>query len=85
TIAGDLTVTLHAATTGTDADWVVKLIDVYPDTGMQPPRMNGYQFMVANEVFRGRYRTSFEKPAPIVPGTPQPYTIDLHTQAYTFR
>ncbi|MCA0374769.1 MAG: CocE/NonD family hydrolase [Gemmatimonadetes bacterium] len=85
TIAGDLTVTLHAATTGSDADWIVKLIDVYPDTGQQPLRMNGYQFMVANEVFRGRYRTSFEKPAPLRPGVPETFTIDLHTQAYTFK
>jgi putative CocE/NonD family hydrolase len=85
TIAGDLTVTLHAATSGSDADWVVKLIDVYPDTGMQLPDMNGYQFMVANEVFRGRYRNSFEKPTALRPGAPETFTIDLHTQAYTFR
>ncbi|MBL0940029.1 MAG: CocE/NonD family hydrolase [Gemmatimonadaceae bacterium] len=85
TIAGDLTVTLHAATSGTDADWVVKLIDVYPDSGQQPARMNGYQFMVANEVFRGRYRQSVEKPTPLRPGVTEAFTIDLHTQAYTFR
>lgn len=85
TIAGDLAVTLHAATSGSDADWVVKLIDVYPDTGMQPARMNGYQFMVANEVFRGRYRRSVEKPTPLRPGVTESFTIDLHTQAYTFR
>lgn len=85
TIAGDLTVTLHAATSGSDADWVVKLIDVYPDTGQKDLRMNGYQFMVANEVFRGRYRTSFERPRPLTPNVPVPFTIDLHTQAYTFK
>ncbi|MBK6307544.1 MAG: CocE/NonD family hydrolase [Gemmatimonadetes bacterium] len=85
TIAGDISVTLHAATTGSDADWIVKLIDVYPDTGMTPLFMNGYQFMVANEVFRGRYRKSNEKPAPITPNTPTDFTIDLHTQAYTFK
>jgi putative CocE/NonD family hydrolase len=85
TIAGDISVTLHAATTGSDADWIVKLIDVYPDTGMADPRMNGYQLMVANEVFRGRYRKSFSKPEPIVPNKVTDFTIDLHTQAYTFR
>ena len=85
TIAGDLTVTLHAATSGSDADWIVKLIDVYPDTGMTDLKMNGYQFMVANEVFRGRYLKSFEKPQPLTPNQPQAFTIDLHTQAYTFK
>ncbi|MBC7896002.1 MAG: CocE/NonD family hydrolase [Cytophagaceae bacterium] len=85
TIAGDISVTLHAAISGSDADWVVKLIDVYPDTGMTEPRMNGYQFMVSNEVFRGRYRKSNSKPEAIVPGKVTDYTIDLHTQAYTFK
>lgn len=85
TIAGDVSVTISVATTGSDADWIVKLIDVYPDTGMQEPRMNGYQFMVANEVFRGRFLKSFERPAPLVPGQVTEVTIDLHTQAYTFR
>ena len=85
TIAGDIAVTLHAATTGSDADWVVKLIDVYPDTGMADPKMNGYQLMVANEVFRGRYRKSFSKPEPIVPNKVTDFTVDLHTQAYTFK
>jgi putative CocE/NonD family hydrolase len=85
TIAGDITVTLHAATTGSDADWIVKLVDVYPDTGMSEPRMNGYQLMVANEVFRGRYRRNFSKPEPIVPNRVTDFTVDLHTQAYTFR
>lgn len=85
TIAGDIAVTLHAATSGSDADWIVKLIDVYPDTGMTPLAMNGYQFMVANEVFRGRYRKSYEKPTPVTPNVPTEITIDLHTQAYTFK
>lgn len=85
TIAGDIVVTLHAATTGSDADWIVKLIDVYPDSGMAEPRMNGYQFMVANEVFRGRFRKSFAKPEAIVPNAVTPFTVDLHTQSYTFK
>jgi uncharacterized protein len=85
TIAGDISVTINAATTGSDADWIVKLIDVYPDTGMMPLQMNGYQFMVANEVFRGRFRKSFETPSPITPNAVTDFTIDLHTHAYTFR
>lgn len=85
TIAGDISVTISAATTGSDADWIVKLIDVYPDTGMQDLRMNGYQLMVANEVFRGRFLKSVEKPTPLVPGKVTDVTIDLHTQSYTFR
>ncbi|WP_396224217.1 CocE/NonD family hydrolase [Gemmatimonas sp.] len=85
TIAGDLSVTLHAATSGTDADYVVKLIDVYPDTGMKELRMNGYQFMVANDVFRARFRKDPAKPVPLTPNVPEAITIDLHTQAYTFK
>jgi len=85
TIAGDLTVTLHAATSGTDADYVVKLIDVYPDTGERDLKMNGYQFMVANDVMRGRYRRSDTAPQPFTPNKPDSVTVDLHTQAYTFK
>jgi putative CocE/NonD family hydrolase len=85
TIAGDILVKLFAATTGTDADWIVKLIDVYPDEISEAPRMSGYQFMVANEVFRGRYRESFEKPKAIVAGKVTEYSVDLHSQAYTFK
>lgn len=80
-IAGDISAHLFAATTGSDADWVVKLIDVYPDSD---PRIPGYQFMVANDVLRGRYRKSFEKPEAIVPNRTDEYTIDLHTQSYRF-
>ncbi len=85
TIAGDLTVTLHAATSGSDADWIVKLIDVYPEKGMSDPKMNGYEFMVANDVFRGRYYRGFEKPTPITPNQVTKFSVDLHTQAYTFK
>ncbi len=95
TIAGEITATLFASTTGTDADWVVKLIDVYPEdasatdttVGGKPldPKMNGYQFMVASEVFRGRYRESFERPRAAVPNVPAAYTFGLHGQSYRFR
>lgn len=85
TIAGDILVKLFAATTGSDADWVVKLIDVYPDEMADQPRMSGYQFMVANDVLRGRYRESWGKPKAIVPNQVTSFSIDLHTQAYTFK
>jgi putative CocE/NonD family hydrolase len=85
TIAGDLAVTLHVATSGSDADYVVKLIDVYPDTGMKELRMNGYQFMVANDVYRARFRKDPAQPVPLTPNVAEAITIDLHTQAYTFK
>lgn len=82
TITGDVTADLFAATTGSDADWVVKLIDVYPDDA--PPPMAGYQLMIAEEIFRGRYRTSFEKPEAITPGKVEEYTWSLHGADHTF-
>jgi hypothetical protein len=85
TIAGAITAHLRASTTGSDADWVVKLIDVYPDTGETDPKLNGYQLMVANDVLRGRFRKSFEHPEAIVPNRVDEYVVDLHTQDYRFR
>ena len=77
TIAGPITATLWVSTTGTDADWVVKVIDVYPDTlpmlnpelpNPQRIRLGGYQQLVRGELFRGKFRNSFERPEPFVPG-----------------
>ena len=85
TIAGEVVAKLFASTTGTDADWVVKLIDVYPEHHPENWNLAGYQLMVSNEVFRGRYRKGFETPAPIPAGTVQPYSFSLHTQNYTFK
>ncbi len=85
TIAGEVVAKLFASTTGTDADWIVKLIDVYPEQYPQNWSLAGYQLMVSNEVFRGRYRKGFETPAPIPANTVQPYTFSLHTQNYTFK
>ena len=85
TIAGDVTAKLFATTTGSDADWVVKLIDVYPDSGVDRPAMRGYELMVASDIMRGRYRNSFSKPEAIPPNTVVAFTVDLHQQAYTFR
>ncbi len=85
TIAGDIAAKLFVSTTGQDADWVVKLIDVYPDSvGGREPRMGGYQLMVASEILRGRYRNSFEKPEPMLPNRITPVTVGLHQQSYTF-
>lgn len=85
TVAGEITAHLFASTTGSDADWVVKLIDVYPEQMTTNWPMAGYQLMVAGEVFRGRYRRSFDTPEAIVPGAVAEYPFSLHTQDYTFR
>ncbi len=76
TIAGPIHVSLHVSTTGTDADFVVKVIDVYPDdatapTGASGARLTGYQQLVRGEPFRGKFRQSFERPLPFVPGQPR--------------
>lgn len=84
TVAGDLVAHLFASTSGTDSDWIVKLIDVYPQSYKKQPEMNGYQLMIANEVFRGRFRNSFERPEALVPNQVTPFTVDLHTNDHTF-
>ncbi len=85
-IAGDLSARLFASTTGRDADWVVKLIDVFPDTVTVAGRqMGGYQLMVAGEILRGRYRTSFERPAPILVNQVLEYNVRIPPQAYRFQ
>ncbi len=85
TIAGDIAAHLFASTTGSDADWVVKLIDVYPDAYQPEPKLAGMQFMVANDVLRGRFRKGFETPLPVKPNQVEEYVVDLHTQDYKFR
>jgi uncharacterized protein len=84
-VAGDITAKLFVSMTGQDADFVAKLIDVYPEDYPQDFKLAGYELMVANDVFRGRFRESFEKPKPFVPGEVTPVTIDLHTQSYRFK
>jgi putative CocE/NonD family hydrolase len=84
-IAGDVLTKLFASTSGSDADFVVKLIDVYPDKYEPNPKLGGYQLMVSNEVFRSRFRKSFEKPEPLTPNTVEEVTVDLHTQSYRFK
>jgi hypothetical protein len=85
TLAGDVVARLFASTTGTDADWVVKLIDVYPETLEERKEMRGYELMVASDILRGRYHRSFEKAEAITANAVVPFTVDLHQQAYTFQ
>jgi putative CocE/NonD family hydrolase len=83
-VTGDIVAHLFASTSGTDSDWIVKLIDVYPESYPQDPKMAGYQLIVADEVLRGRFRTSVEKPEPVVANQVTPYTIDLHSNNHAF-
>jgi putative CocE/NonD family hydrolase len=84
TVAGDIVAHLFASTTGTDSDWIVKFIDVYPERYEPDHKMGGYELIISDEVFRGRFRKSFEKPEPIVAGEVTPFTIDLHTNDHVF-
>jgi len=84
-ISGAPVVRLVASTSGTDSDWIVKLIDVYPDEVASQPEMGGYELPIAMDIFRGRYRESFERPQPIAPGTPLPYTFALPTANHIFK
>jgi putative CocE/NonD family hydrolase len=84
TVTGNVTAHLFASSTGTDADFVVKLIDVYPAFDTASIKMSGYQLPVAMEVIRGRYRKSFEKPSPLVPGKAEEFVIDLHDINHRF-
>lgn len=75
---------LVASTTGTDSDWVVKLIDVYPPSVPNDPDMGGYELPISLDIFRGRYRTSFEHPEAIEPGKPLTYRFALPTVNHEF-
>ena len=83
-ISGQAFANLIASTSGTDSDWVVKLIDVYPDEVPQQPEMGGYQLMVAADIFRGRYREGFEKGSPIPANQPLLYRFALPTANHVF-
>ena len=85
TLSGQVTAKLFASTTGSDSDWVVKLIDVYPEKYPENWRLSGFELMIADEIFRGRFRHSFEKPEPVTPGEVTPFTIDLHTANHVFK
>ena len=85
TIRGNIAAQLYASTTGTDADWVVKLIDVYPADETIAPAMRGRQLMIANDVYRGRFLSSFERPAPLAANKVLAYSIDLHSASHVFK
>jgi len=91
TLAGPLKATLHVSTTGTDADWIVKLIDVYPGDYPNPDpnpanvKLGGYQQLVRGEVLRGRFRNSFEKPEPFEPGRVTRVEFTLPDICHSFR
>jgi putative CocE/NonD family hydrolase len=83
-IAGEPVVNLVASTSGTDSDWVVKLIDVYPDEVAGQPEMGGYQLMIAADIFRGRYRESYETAKAIESDKPLRYRFALPTTNHVF-
>jgi putative CocE/NonD family hydrolase len=91
TIVGPIRAELRVSTTGTDADWVVKLIDVYPDDHPDPEpnpagvRLGGYQQLVRGEVMRGKFRKSFERPEPFQPGVPTEVPFTIQDVYHTFR
>jgi uncharacterized protein len=85
TVEGAPIADLFAKTTGTDADFVVKLIDVFPPSDIARPTMGGYQLAVSLDIFRGRYRNSFEHPSPIPAGKVQEYKFRLPTVNYVFK
>ena len=82
-ITGPVMARLFASTSGTDGDWIVKLIDVYPDN--PPGPLAGYQLIIADEVFRSRFRKSFERPEAVESGQVEPYAIDLHWADHRFK
>src|ERR1044071_8674245 len=83
-ISGQPIVNLFASTTGTDSDWVVKVIDVYPDETAPDAKLGGYQLAVSMDIFRGRYRESFETPKAITPNEPLLYKWALPTVNHVF-
>lgn len=85
TIRGAITARLLADTTGTDADWVVKLIDVYPDLDPAEPEMSGYQLMISGDILRGRYRRQFDLPEPIATNEVFEFIIRLPQVNHTIR
>jgi putative CocE/NonD family hydrolase len=91
TLAGPVQVELHVSTTGTDSDWVVKLIDVYPNDYPDPQpnptgvKMGGYQQMVRGDVMRGKFRNGLETPEPFEPGKPTLVKFTMQDFYHTFR
>jgi putative CocE/NonD family hydrolase len=91
TVAGPIDVELYVSTTGTDSDWIVKVIDVYPNDYPDPKenptrvRMGGFQQLVRGDVMRGKFRNSFEQPEPLEPGRPTRIRFTLPDTYHSFR
>jgi putative CocE/NonD family hydrolase len=83
-ISGEPVANLVAATSGTDSDWVVKVIDVYPDEVASQPGLGGFQLMVAADIFRGRYRESLETPKALTSEVPLTYRFALPSANHVF-
>jgi uncharacterized protein len=88
TVAGEINAKLFASTSGSDSDWVVKLIDVYPEKVAKQNedwKLAGFELMIADEIFRGRFRNGFEKPEAITPNAVTPFHFSLHTANHVFK
>jgi uncharacterized protein len=85
TVSGKIIANLFASTSGTDSDWIVKLIDVYPEKYAADPKMGGYQLMIAGDVLRGRYLKSLEKPQPLVANAVTHYQIEFPANDHVFQ
>jgi putative CocE/NonD family hydrolase len=83
-ISGEPVAHLVASTSGTDSDWVVKLIDLYPDEVADQPNMGGYQLMISADIFRARYRESLEAASPVAANEPLAYRFALPTANHVF-
>ncbi|MDQ2937704.1 MAG: CocE/NonD family hydrolase, partial [Acidobacteriota bacterium] len=83
-VSGRVIANLFASTTGTDSDWIVKFIDVYPENYAPDPKMGGYELMIADDVFRGRYVNGFEKPQPLAPNAVNHYEIGFPANDHAF-
>jgi putative CocE/NonD family hydrolase len=84
TVSGDVEATLMASTTGSDADWVVKLVDVYPPEVRSQPELGGYELMISADIMRGRYREDVSTPKPIAPDKVLPYRVRMPAVNHTF-
>jgi putative CocE/NonD family hydrolase len=85
TVEGEILAHLFASTSGSDSDWIVKLIDVYPETGTDGPRMAGYELMVTGDVMRGRFLKSLENPEALTPDKIYEFPVDLHWIDHCFK
>jgi putative CocE/NonD family hydrolase len=84
-VAGSMAVTIFGATSGTDCDWVARLIDVYPEKYEADPELSKYQLLIAGEPVRARFRKSVEKPVPVKPEAVEEYTVTLNWGHHRFR